>query len=197
MKNGAIRNLKGELLSDHWGILKKFEYEYQREDDAWELQQREVYDRGNGVAVLLCKKNSDLILLTRQFRLPTHLNDNPGGMMVEVCAGVWEDGSPEEAMLREIEEETGYRLSQVEHILTTYTSPGSVSEHLHLYLAEYDESMKVSDGGGADDETEHIEVLEITLSQALKWIQRGKIQDAKSIILIQHRALQAGARPVQ
>lgn len=189
MKNGGIRNLRSQLLSDHWGNLRKYQYEYHREDGSWEMQQREVYDRGNGVAVLLYKKDSDRILLTRQFRLPTHLNGNEGGMMVEVCAGVWEEGTPEEAMLREIEEETGYRLPAVEHVLTTYTSPGSVSEHLHLYLGEYDTSMKVSEGGGADEETEHIEVLEISLPEAMDWIRSGKIQDAKSIILIQYKAL--------
>ncbi len=193
MEKGTIRNLRKKVLSENWGRLEKCAYEYQLENGHWEKQQREVYDRGNGVAVLLCEKGGDHVILTRQFRLPTYLNGNEDGMMVEVCAGVLDEDSPEQAMLREIEEETGYRIPGVRHVLTTYTSPGSVSERLFLFQGEYDPSMKVSEGGGADGETEHIEVLEIPLSQALEWIDQGKIRDAKTIILLQHRALELRA----
>lgn len=183
-----------ELLSDNWGRLEKYNYDYELESGAWEEQIREVYNRGDGVAVLLCEKGSDNIILTRQFRLPTYLNGNEGGMMVEACAGVLDEASPEKAMLREIEEETGYRLPSVRSILTTYTSPGSVSEKLHLYIGEYEQGMRVNEGGGASDETEHIEVLEMGLSQAMEWIRSGRIVDAKTIILLQYRSLELAGK---
>lgn len=189
MKYGAVKNLKEELLSDNWYWLKKVTYQYQKEDGEWETQVREVYDRGNGAAVLLYNTEDQSVVLTRQFRMPTFYNGNTDGMMVEACAGILEENDPEKTILKEIEEETGYRVPALEKVFESYMSPGSVTEILHFYLAAYTKEMKVNEGGGVADETENIEVLEMPFQQAMRWIKEGKIKDAKTIMLLQHAAL--------
>ena len=189
MKFGSVRNIQETLLSDNWFWLKKVTFEYQREDGEWESQVREVYDRGNGAAVLLYNKESQKVILTRQFRMPTYYNGNKDGMMVEVCAGILEDENPEKTILKEIEEETGYRVPALQKVMESYMSPGSVTEILHFYLAAYRDQMKVDDGGGLAEETENIEVLEVVFSEALEWVKEGKIKDAKTIMLLQYAAL--------
>ncbi|WP_222984539.1 GDP-mannose pyrophosphatase NudK [Flagellimonas meishanensis] len=186
MKYGNVRNIGKELLSDNWYTLHKITFEYQREDGTWETQVREAYDRGNGAAILLynCVKNT--VVLTRQFRMPTYVNGNPDGMMIEACAGLLEKNNAEATIKKEVEEETGYKLDKVKKVFESYMSPGSVTEILHFFIAEYEDRMKVGEGGGAEDETEHIEVLEMSFPKALEMIRTGEIRDAKTIMLLQY-----------
>lgn len=149
-------------------------------------QTREVYDRGNGSTILLYNKERGTVVLTRQFRLPTFVNGNPDGMMIEACAGLLDADNPEECIRRETEEETGYRIEKVTKIFEAYMSPGSVSEILYFFIAEYDPSMKVSEGGGAEGEEENIEVLELPFDKAFSMIGTGEIRDAKTIMLLQY-----------
>ncbi|MCK0159956.1 NUDIX domain-containing protein [Allomuricauda sp. F6463D] len=184
MKYGNVRNIKKELLSDNWYSLKKVTFEYQKEDGEWETQIREAYDRGNGAAILLYNTKKGKVVLTKQFRMPTYLNGNEDGMMVEVCAGLLEKGNAEETIKMEVEEETGYKIDKVEKVFEAYMSPGSVTEILHFFIGEYEDAMKVSEGGGAEDETENIEVLELDFTEALDMIKSGEIIDAKTIMLL-------------
>ena len=186
MKNPIIKIQKTELLSDNWYVLNKLTYEYQKEDNTVETHIREVYDRGNGAAILLYNSTQKTVILTRQFRLPSYLNGNKTGMMIEVCAGLLDKDHPEQCIIRETEEETGYRLSKVQKVMETYMSPGAVTEILYLFVGEYDASMKVSEGGGVDSEQENIEVLEYTFDEAFAMIQTGEIKDAKTIMLLQY-----------
>ncbi len=186
MKNPIIKIQKTELLSDNWYVLNKVTYEYQKEDNTVETHIREVYDRGNGAAILLYNSTQKTVILTRQFRLPSYLNGNKTGMMIEVCAGLLDKDHPEQCIIRETEEETGYRLSKVQKVMETYMSPGAVTEILYLFVGEYDASMKVSEGGGVDSEQENIEVLEYTFDEAFAMIQTGEIKDAKTIMLLQY-----------
>ena len=186
MKNPAIKIQKTELLSDNWYLLNKVTFDYQKEDDSWITHKREVYDRGNGAAILLYNTSKKTVILTRQFRLPSYLNGNQTGMMIEVCAGLLDQDNPEQCIIRETEEETGYRISKVEKIMETYMSPGAVTEILHLFIGEYDESMKVSEGGGLEHEQENIEVMEMSYEEAYSMIASGEIKDAKTILLLQH-----------
>ena len=186
MKNPAIKIQKTELLSDNWYILNKVTFDYQKKDDSWITQKREVYDRGNGAAILLYNSTKKTVILTRQFRLPTYLNGNESGMMIEVCAGLLDKDNPEQCIIREAEEETGYRLQTVHKVFETYMSPGAVTEILYLFVGEYNESMKVSDGGGAEHEEENIDVLEMNYDEAYSMIESGQIQDAKTIMLLQY-----------
>lgn len=186
MKNPEIKVTETKLLSDNWYILNKVTFSYQKESEKVQTHVREVYDRGNGAGILLYNSTKKTVILTRQFRLPTFLNGNKTGMMIEVCAGLLDEDNPEECIIRETEEETGYRIKKVEKVTQTYMSPGAVTEILYLFTGEYDESMKVSEGGGLASEQENIEVLEYTFDEAYTMIESGEIVDAKTIILLQH-----------
>lgn len=186
MKNPEIKITETSLLSDNWYILNKVTFTYQKENEPIQTHTREVYDRGNGAGILLYNSNKKTVILTRQFRLPSFLNGNKSGMMIEVCAGLLDKDNPEQAIIRETEEETGYRITKIQKVVETYMSPGAVTEILYLFVAEYDESMKVSEGGGLDSEQENIEVLEYTFDEAYAMIESGEIVDAKTILLLQH-----------
>lgn len=186
MKNGKVKNIKTELLSDNWYSLNKITFDYQREDGSWETQVRESYDRGNGAAILLYNPKKKTVVLTKQFRMPTYVNGNEDGMMIEVCAGLLDGYHPEDAIRKEVEEETGYRVQEVKKVFEAYMSPGSVTEILYFFTGVYEEQMKVGDGGGAADESENIEVLEYLFEKALTMISTGEIKDAKTILLLQY-----------
>lgn len=186
MKNPAIKIQKTEILSDNWYVLNKVTFDFQKKDNSWITQKREVYDRGNGSAILLYNAEQKTVILTRQFRLPTYLNGNASGMSIEVCAGLLDQDQPEQCIIRETEEETGYRLSNVTKIMESYMSPGAVTEILYLFTGAYNASMKVSEGGGVAHEEENIEVLEMPFDQAYAMIATGEIKDAKTIMLLQY-----------
>ena len=186
MKNPRIKILKTELLSDSWYVLNKITLDYQKNDNSWETQIREVYDRGNGAVILLYNSNKKTVVLTKQFRLPTFLNGNETGIMIEACAGLLDKDNPEECIIRETEEETGYRLSKVKKVFETYMSPGSVTEILYFFIGEYTAAMKVSDGGGIATEHENIDVLEFSFEKAYNMIASGEIKDAKTVMLLQY-----------
>jgi len=190
LKNGSIRNIRKEVLSDQWYTLNRYTYEYHKEDGSWETQQREAYDRGNGAAILLYHPIKRTVILTRQFRMPTYVNNNTTGMMIEVCAGVLDDQDPVSCIQNEVMEETGFRIKNVQKVFEAYMSPGAVTEILHFFIAPYDDSMKIGKGGGLADETENIEVLELPMTDALKMVKEGLIRDAKTIMLLQYAAIQ-------
>ncbi len=185
-----LKNIKKTLLSDSWAILHKVTFDYRDSKGNWEPQVREVYDRGNGAAVLLYNKESGTVILTEQLRIPTYFNGNPSGMLIEVCAGLLDDNDPETAIKKEIEEETGYLLSDVEKVMDLYMSPGSVSEILYLFIASYTAKDKVSEGGGLISEHEDILVHEYAFAKAYTMIETGEIKDAKTVILLQYLKLQ-------
>ena len=186
MANSRVSIASEEVLSNNWYTLRKYTFDYQRADGSWERQAREAYDRGNGAVILLYNKEKQTVVLTRQFRLPTYTNGNDTGMMIEACAGLLDKDNPEECIKRETEEETGYKVSSVKKIYEAYMSPGSVTEILYFFVAEYSDDMKVSDGGGCETEQENIEVLEIPFKEAIEMVANGAINDAKTIMLIQY-----------
>ncbi|WP_295212388.1 GDP-mannose pyrophosphatase NudK [uncultured Chryseobacterium sp.] len=186
MQDTKVSIEKTEILSDNWYTLNKVTFNIQKKDGTFEQQSREAYDRGNGAVILLYNKDSQTVILTRQFRLPTFINGNESGMMIEACAGLLDNDNPEECIRRETEEETGYKISHIEKIFEAYMSPGSVTEILHFFIAEYTTEMKTGEGGGLDDEGENIEVLELDFERVLEMIDSGEIKDAKTIMLLQH-----------
>jgi nudix-type nucleoside diphosphatase (YffH/AdpP family) len=188
--NNSIKILKTEILSKNWYTLKKITYEYLQSDGTWQTQQREAYDRGNGAAILLYNKETKNIILTRQFRMPTYINGNDTGMLIEACAGLLDNDNPEDCIRRETEEETGYKISDVKKIFEAYMSPGSVTEILYFFVAEYSKAMKVTEGGGVAHEQENIEVLELNFENAFNMVATGEIKDAKTILLLQYIKLQ-------
>ena len=186
MKNPNIEILKTEILSDNWYTLRKITYNYLKKDGNWETQSREAYDRGNGATILLYNKTAKTVILTQQFRLPTYVNGNKTGMMIEACAGLLDKDNPEECIRRETEEETGYKISSVEKVFEVYMSPGSVTEIVYFFTAEYTKAMKINEGGGVQEEQENIDVLELDFDRAYSMIASGEIKDAKTIMLLQH-----------
>ena len=181
-----IKILNTEILSDNWYILKKITYEYSKKDGTKLTQTREAYDRGNGATILLYNKEQKTVILTRQFRLPTFINGNTSGMLIEACAGLLDKDNAEDCIRRETEEETGYKITEVRKIFEAYMSPGSVTEILYFFIAEYAKEMKVTDGGGLEHEEENIEVLEIDIDKAMKMVETGEIKDGKTIMLLQY-----------
>jgi nudix-type nucleoside diphosphatase (YffH/AdpP family) len=183
-----VRIIDTTVLSDDWYVLKKTTFDFLRRDGTWQRQSRETYDRGNGATILLFDRVRKTVILTRQFRLPAFVNGHDG-MMIEAAAGLLENVSPEERIRAEAEEETGYRVQAPRKIFEAYMSPGSVTEKLHFFIAEYDAATRVGNGGGVEAEGEDLEVMELTLNDALAAVARGEIVDAKTIMLLQHVAL--------
>lgn len=181
-----IQIIKSEVLSDNWYVLRKITYEFTQPNGSVQVHSREAYDRGNGATILLYNKEAGTVILTRQFRLPTYVNGNPDGMMIEACAGLLDQDNPEDCIRRETEEETGYKITEIQKVFEAYMSPGSVTEILYFFIAAYSKSMKVSDGGGVEHEQENIEVLEIPIQQAMEMVQSGEIKDAKTMMLLQY-----------
>ena len=184
--NDKIRDLQTTVLSDNWYVLRKVSYEFLGRDGKWQQHAREAYDRGNGATILLYNKANQTVILTRQFRMPTYLNGNEDGYMIETCAGLLDKDNPEDCIRKETEEETGYKISAVQKVFEAYMSPGSVTEILYFFIAEYTKDMKVSDGGGLQEETENIEVMEIPFAKAVEMVKTGEIKDAKTIMLLQY-----------
>lgn len=191
-KRAEIRMVNDIILSDDWYLLKKYTFDIQRRNGDWQRQTREVYDRGNGATILLYNRDRRTIILTRQFRLPVFLNGH-NGYLIETAAGLLDNMEPEKRIKAEAEEETGYNVSRVEKVFEAYMSPGSVTEKLYFYLAEYDAEDKKSAGGGLEEEGEDIEVLELSLDDALDAVESGLIVDGKTIMLIYHLALKASS----
>jgi GDP-mannose pyrophosphatase NudK len=189
MESNKVKILKDEVLSDNWYTLRKITFTHQLRNGSWQEQTREAYDRGNGATILLYNKIQRSVILTRQFRLPTFINGNPTGMLIEACAGLLDRDNAEDCIRRETEEEIGYQIGDVEKIFELYMSPGSVTEILYFFIAEYSKDMKVNEGGGATYEQENIEVLELPFQKALEMMYNGEIKDAKTVILLQHLQL--------
>lgn len=152
-------------------------------------KKREAYDRGNGSTILLYNKLKSSVILTRQFRLPTYINGNSSGMLIESCAGLLDKDNPEDCIVKEAREETGYRIENPLKIFEAYMSPGSVTEIVYFFVAEYFDENKIGDGGGLEDENENIEVLEIDFETAYQMIASGEIMDGKTIMLLQYAKL--------
>jgi nudix-type nucleoside diphosphatase (YffH/AdpP family) len=195
-QDNEIRNHSPEVLSDGWGKFYKHTFELKRRDGTWDRQVREVYDRGHAAVILPYDPTRGTVLLVRQFRLPAFLNGDREPL-IEACAGILEGTDPETCIRKEAEEELGYCLGSVTHVYDIYMSPGSVTEKLSFFTAEYSPSDQVSDGGGEASEGEDIEVLEMPLSNAMALVESGGIIDAKTVMLVQHLALNANKKPAE
>ncbi len=176
-------------MSDDWYVLKKTTFDFLRSDGTWQTQNRETYDRGNGATVLLYNREKKTVVLIRQFRFPAYVNGLEDGMLIESCAGLMDTADPEACIKKEAEEEAGFVVHNPRKVFEAYMSPGSVTEKVYFFVAEYEPGHRISAGGGDESEGEDIEVMEITLDNALEMVERGKIQDGKTIMLLQHAKL--------
>jgi nudix-type nucleoside diphosphatase (YffH/AdpP family) len=183
--NHKIKNISTEILSNDWYTLRKVTFDFLQKNGTWLTQSREAYDRGNGAVILLYNNETKTVILTQQFRIPTFLNGNPDGMLIEACAGLLDADNPEDCIKKETQEETGYKIDEVEKIFEVYMSPGSVTEILFFFVAKYTKNQQINKGGGVEDE-EEIDVLELDFQKALIMIKTGEIKDAKTIMLLQY-----------
>ena len=188
MSEERIRIHKVETLSDDWFLLQKTTFDYRRNDGGWQRQTRETYDRGHGPTILLYNRERRTVVLVRQFRFPTYGNGHDG-FLIETAAGLLDQASPEERIRAEVEEETGYRVGAVSKVFEAFMSPGSVTERLHFFVAEYEPASRIGNGGGLEEEGEDIEVLELALDEAIRMMADGRIADGKTIMLLQYAAL--------
>lgn len=188
MANEAVKIIEKKVLSENWYKLYKYTYETLDKKGKKKTEHREAYDRGNGAVILLYNKLKGTVILTKQFRLPTFINGNADGMMIEACAGLLDKDNPEDCIRKETEEETGYRITQVKKIYEAYMSPGSVTEILYFFVAEYSKDQKVNEGGGVEGE-ENITVLQLSFDEAWRMMESGEIKDAKTIMLLQYAKL--------
>lgn len=186
MENKRLKNIKSKLLSNNYYILKKLTFDYKMSNGHWVTQSREVYNRGDGAGILLYNKEKQTVILTKQFRMPTYMNGNKDGLLVEITAGMLDLDNPVDCIIRETEEEVGYRVKDVKKIYEAYTSPGVMTEKMHFFIAEYTQAMKVSNGGGLESEHEDIEVLEIPFINAVNMLNNGEIHDMRTIVLLQY-----------
>ncbi|ALX96195.1 GDP-mannose pyrophosphatase NudK [Serratia fonticola] len=182
--SSKIENIRKQLLSDNWYVLNKYTFELKRKNGGTIEQVREVYDRGNGATILLYNRAKGTVVLTNQFRMPTYVNGNATGMLLEACAGLLDDDQPEQCARREAVEETGFQVSKVQKIFEAYMSPGGVTEILHFFIAEYQDDERQTSGGGIEDED--IEVVELPFDDAIAMIADGRIKDGKTIMLLQY-----------
>lgn len=189
MNNPKVKIIDIKNLSKAHYKLDKVDFEYQTKSGDWQTQSRECYDRGDGAAILLYNPTKKTVILTKQFRMPSYLNGNATGMMIEVCAGLLDEDNPESCIIKEVEEETGFKISNPKKVFELYSTPGAVTEKIHYFVAEYNDEMKISTGGGLEEEHEEIEVLEINFDTALKMISKGEINDAKTVVLLQFAKL--------
>jgi len=188
--NDRLKNIKRTTLSKEWATLYRIDYDYKFNNGVWKSVSRESYDRGNGACVLLYNPQKNTVILTSQFRMPVYENNDNKGYSIEVCAGVIDGNEDAETcVIRETEEEVGYKILKAKKVLETYMSPGAVTEKIFLFVAEYNETMKVNSGGGLISEREEIEILEIPFSKALTMMSTGEIQDAKTVMLLQYAQL--------
>ena len=185
-----VRVNEEQIISDKHFVLKNINFDILKKDGKWQTQNREVFDHGNAVAVLLYNREKRTVILTKQFRIATYVNGNATGMLTEACAGLLEgDEDPEDAVIREIKEETGYHITHVEKVYEAYSSAGSLTELLYLYIAEYGSGQQKGEGGGLAEEGEEINVLEMSFDEATDMMEKGEIRDAKTIILLQYLKL--------
>lgn len=184
-----IRIKDVRVLSDDWYVLKKTTFDFQRSNGEWQTLNRETYDRGNGATILLINSERRTLILTRQFRFPAFVNGLTDGFLLETCAGLLDSASAEETIRREVAEETGFHIERPHKVCELYMSPGSVTEKLYFFLAEYSHDLRVSDGVGDVIEGEDIEIVELPYEEAFAMMRAGEIKDAKTLILLQHLAL--------
>ncbi len=179
-----------DVLSDNHYVLRNARFEFRRSDGTWQSQKRESYDMGDGAAVLPIDRRRGTVVLIRQFRWPV-FEVGRREMFIEAVAGKLDGDAPEDCVRREAMEEAGLTISGLELVTRCFASPGAVKEQLSLFLAVYDSAAPRAKGGGHAHEGEDIEVLEMTLDEALAMVARGEIADMKTILLLQAAKLKS------
>jgi GDP-mannose pyrophosphatase NudK len=174
-----------EILAHNKGKLVSVSYQQRRRDGEQQRRKREIYDNGNSAVVLPYDPERKTVLLTRQLRLPIFMQDGIE-RAVEACAGKLDGEQAEQRIVKEMQEELGFRITKVERLFELYVSPAAIMEKISFFTCAYSPADKVSEGGGLKEEGEDIEVVETTLEEAAAMIANGEIVDAKTVVLVQY-----------
>src|SRR5690625_3922708 len=143
---------------------------------------RYAFERGDAAAILVYEKNTDSILLAKQFRYPTCRHNS--GWIAEIPAGsISENESPQTCIVRETKEELGYQIQNPELLHVFYTSPGGSSERIFLFYDQVTSSDKIEKSGGRPDENEDIKLIKFPVSELPSRIT--EFSDAKTILALQ------------
>ncbi|WP_417885536.1 NUDIX domain-containing protein [Zunongwangia sp.] len=185
-----IEILENKILSKRWATLHEVTYKYPKKNGETQILNREVYDKGDGSAIILYNLEKKTIILTKQFRMPAYLKGGNSGYMIEACAGLLDDLSPEACIVKETLEETGYKIENPKKLFQSFMIAGAVTEVIHCFIAPYSDKMKIQKGGGLEEEGEEIEILEVEFDKAYGMIASGEITDAKTILILQHMKIQ-------
>jgi nudix-type nucleoside diphosphatase (YffH/AdpP family) len=185
MDGKTVRILDVETIARNKGKLISVSYEQRRRDGEEQSRKREIYDNGNSAVILPYDPSRKTVLLTRQLRLPIFLQDGRE-RTVEACAGKLDGETAERRIMKEMQEELGYKVSNVQRLFELYVSPAAIMEKIVFFTCAYSSADKVSDGGGLKEEGEDIEVVETTLREAAAMIATGEIVDAKTVVLVQY-----------
>jgi GDP-mannose pyrophosphatase NudK len=185
MDGETVRVCDVETIAHNKGKLISVSYEQRRRDGELQRRKREIYDNGNSAVILPYDPDRKTVLLARQLRMPTFLQDGIE-RSVETCAGKLDGETAERRIVKEMEEELGYCVTEVQRLFELYVSPAAIMEKIVFFTCAYSPANKVSNGGGLKDEGEDIEVVETTLAEAAAMIATGEIVDAKTVVLVQY-----------
>src|SRR5258708_12708785 len=161
-----IRIKDVRVLSKNHYVLKAATFEWRRSDGEWQTLHREVYDRGNAATLLPSNLTQGTVVLVRPFRYPAYVNGFDD-LLIEAVAGLLDNEAPEMRIRAEVEEETGYRLGEIQKEFEAFMSPGSVTEKLHFFVAQYAAEMRIGNGGRLPPTGDDLHVLELSHHQTL------------------------------
>ena len=188
MRHHTYTITQSKIIAKGWSTHLLLTVEAKADDGSTQILNREVHDHGHGAAILPIDPERGTCLLVRQWRAAAAFSGHKGELL-ESCAGLLEGDDPETCVKREAMEELGVAVHDVRHVANCFSSPGAVTERLSLFTATYAPDDRINAGGGLAIEHEDIEVVEMSLFEAYGLIATGAIEDAKTIILLQHALL--------
>ncbi|WP_289028365.1 ADP-ribose diphosphatase [uncultured Paraglaciecola sp.] len=184
-----VEIVKKEPLFEGFFKMVKYAFKHKLYEGGWsKVIEREVFERGNAVAVLLYDPALEEFVMIEQFRIGA-LSNPQSPWLLEVVAGIIDpDETPENVCRREALEEAGVTIKKITPALNYLPSPGGTTERLYLFVGEVDASQA---GGvhGLDYESEDILVHRVSVTDAMAWLEEGKIDNSATIIVLQWFAM--------
>jgi nudix-type nucleoside diphosphatase (YffH/AdpP family) len=192
MSSERPRIVARQRVFEGWNAVDVVTVEAPGADGMPHRHKREIVDHGDAAVVLAVDRERGIAILVRQWRAGLLEAEDP--YLLEACAGIVDPGeTPEETARREAEEETGLRVSVLRGLGTILPSVGTLTERMYLYVAEVSAADRIGAGGGMAHEGESIEVVEIPLDTLFAMALRGRLEDAKTLVIVQRLMLEERA----
>ena len=176
--------LHERLVYDQVFQIKKAKIKHDLFDSGSMEVERYCFERGDSVAIVLYEKDTNSLLFTNQFRYPT-IKETTGWILELTAGSVKADEDPVYRVKKEVEEEIGYQVTDIEFISSFFVSPGGSSERVFLFYSEVNSSDNIFKGGGLITEKEDIQLVKMPVQEVRKHIKNNQFRDAKTIIGIQ------------